>query len=459
GRAATEWLRLRGWRSDEQITTVGFLAAAQARQAFADSTGEVRIALRTTGQKFGERDLVLEVIDNNPESSEVHGLTPARKADAGGVVLLEGVKGTWLRFGESMIHRLLPPGIHAAEMLDEERLQTPSGDTPEFHTAYSAMERLGVPDSVLREFMAASRAEDRDLLARLPWPSGVVGSATFPLDRPGNYVAAVAGSAGTFRAIGIGVGENSPFSSRGVPDGEPMSFLTAAERAWLEPESVRDGVHMERLWRAVKDSVIEAMDPVVREPISEKNIDVTIDSDSGTFEARLSTVSSDFTGDPVELVQGGFHVRDGIVLAVAWVPRDDTIAAPVVGDRTGSARRARLDVSNASTARTEAATQSRARTPWSSQPDTATTSREAKASRTPWDRAAPNKPADHPPNQPADASPPKSHTTAHTTPWNVDTPAARPAEPRTTAPPATHDKSTEDTQQPQLAENTPSHAD
>ncbi|MGW5729628.1 MFS transporter [Nocardia beijingensis] len=439
GQAVTEWLRLRAWRSGEQIAAVRAGVAERVWHAFAHSTGEVRVVARTNGTKFGERELVVEVIDNNPEASAVQDVAAVRQADDGGVLSVEGGKGIWLRFAESMIHRLLPPDVRAYEMLGE-RYVRHMGTDPGLMCGRVILGNLGYSASEAPAFQEEYRPDP------LPWPPGVVGAVT-PLFAPDNYAAAVAGSATDFRAIGIGIGDNKPFRVRGVADGERLPFATADEWAWLRSAGgpVHGGVHLERLLRAAKDSVGEATDALVREPISETDIDIAIDLRAGTFQARLRADAAHFLGSPVEQVPGRFHVRDGIVLALAWVPREDEVATPAVGDRAVSTPEQPAELPNAFTGETESPAQPRPSTPWSRETGTATGHQAAAAPSTPWDRAAQSNPAA---GRQTDDSQPQAPAAAHATPWHAKTPVAQPP---SIAAPATGDESAEATRRPQPA--------
>jgi serine/threonine protein phosphatase PrpC/phosphoglycolate phosphatase-like HAD superfamily hydrolase/4'-phosphopantetheinyl transferase EntD len=320
GDGMAEWLRrLAAWCSDEQIEIVRSGVAKLVERSLADSTGEVRVAARRSSGYHGERVLILEVIDNNPESPAVEEFTAARKVDDAGVVQLEGSKGTWLAFGESMIRPLLPPGVYGYELLGEQRIRGMGGEDPGFMCGRLVLGRAGISESAAPGF----QEKHRPYPGPLPWPDGVVGAIT-PQGEPDNYAAGMVARGG-YRALGFGVGMNERFSTEPGSEAEQKAFVDAKEWAWLQDVGdhrlAHDGIYLERLFLVVKDAVGEALDALLPQEIRPRSIHVTFDLAARTFQARLDTDGLAFFGPPVEVVSGGFNVRDGVVLAVAWVPQ------------------------------------------------------------------------------------------------------------------------------------------
>ncbi|WP_157187479.1 alpha/beta fold hydrolase, partial [Nocardia vinacea] len=330
-----EWLGMRDWHSDEQIETVRVAVAELAARALADSTGEVRVVARIPQSlhRAGERELIVEVIDNNPESSGVQEFTAARKADKAGVVQLEDRKSTWLAFEESLIHALLPSNVLGEELLGQRNIDILGGADPGFKCGRMALHRLGFSAIAAPGFSESFRP---DYPMPLPWPDEVVGAITeLPPYCPSNFAAAVVAHARDFRALGISAREHKPFLERA---GMQPGFLNDEEWAWLQDvggqDRTRDGVHLDRLFRVIKDAVSESLDALLPEVPHDSDIHVTIDLATGTFQAHLPVTDLTFFGPPVQLIEGKWRVRDGVVLAVATVPHagDATPTAHIAAD-------------------------------------------------------------------------------------------------------------------------------
>ncbi|WP_280208459.1 M3 family metallopeptidase [Nocardia cyriacigeorgica] len=230
-----------------------------------------------------------------------------------------------------MIFRLLPDGVRAEEMLGETTVERLGGSDPGFMAGRVALHRLGFSAQDAPGFEADVRPAYPE---PLPWPPGMVGSITMPaMMMPANYAAAAVARTADFRAIGIGVSENRPFRhERDVL--EPSPFVSDEEWAWIrqagDENLVRDGVHLDRLFRAVKDAVAEALEPLTPELLrNERLIQTVIDWNAGSFRAHLpQNAATTFFGAPVQTIDGRWIARDGIVLAVATVPNEPEEATP-----------------------------------------------------------------------------------------------------------------------------------
>ncbi|MEV0111229.1 DUF2332 family protein [Nocardia sp. NPDC050799] len=320
GAALAKWLRQRDWCSEELIATIESGVAELVQRSQADSTGEILVTARVKGTDPGRREVVVEVIDNNPASPEVREFSVARKAAGAGVVRLDDRKGTWLRFGESLIDSLLPPNVpnvQGAEIIGAEQVRARGGADAGFECGRKVLRDLDLNPDVAVGF----RVENR-FAGQLPWPEGLVGAiCAHPI-----YAAAVVGRKADWRAIGLGVQESTSFP-RNPGDEGPEQFGRSEESAWMpqvgRASLTRDGVELEKLLRAAKDAVRDAMNTVGPKLIRDDRITVIFNSEPGTFEAHIRTDGLDFTGDPVEIVPGRFGVRDGCIVAVVAIPREE----------------------------------------------------------------------------------------------------------------------------------------
>ncbi|MEV0042407.1 DUF2332 family protein [Nocardia rhamnosiphila] len=320
GAALAKWLRQRDWCSEELIATIEFGVAELVQRSQADSTGEILVTAKVKGTDPGRREVVVEVIDNNPASPEVREFPVAQKAAAAGVVRLDDRKGTWLRFGESLIDSLLPPNVpnvQGAEIIGADQVRARGGADAGFECGRKVLRDLDLHPDVAAGF----RVENR-FAGQLPWPEGLVGAiCAHPI-----YAAAVVGRKADWRAIGLGVQESTSFP-RNPGDEGPEQFGRSEESAWMpqvgRASLTRDGVELEKLLRAAKDAVRDAMNTVGPKLIRDDRITVIFNSEPGTFEAHIRTDGLDFTGDPVEIVPGRFGVRDGCIVAVVAIPREE----------------------------------------------------------------------------------------------------------------------------------------
>ncbi|MGW0181065.1 protein phosphatase 2C domain-containing protein [Nocardia sp. NPDC003345] len=339
----TRWLTTRNeWRTAEGAETAAAVIEARVRAALAGNTGEVRVVGRVGGGAYGERGLVVEVIDSNPHpSTRQHGPAPGQDYETG-VIRLDDVESTWFRFGESMISPLLPPGVAAYEALGARTVHSHNPD-PEFLSGRMALHRLGVSAEVAPDFQQTHRPP---YPAPLPWPPGAVGAITLdPSLGAGEstYAAAVAAWSAQYRALGLGLAENKPLTTTNP------GFLDPGEYTWARyaggADMVRDGAYLLRMLRAIKDAVAgvhETFLPATdtgRHPAgpAEDLVHVTVDLTERTFSARLDPAAAHEFGLPQDPIEGRWRVRDGLVLAVAWLPQR-TATPTAAGDASDTAQ-------------------------------------------------------------------------------------------------------------------------
>ncbi|MFD4404326.1 sigma-70 family RNA polymerase sigma factor [Nocardia sp. NPDC058499] len=338
----SQWLTTRyEWRSAEGAARAAAAVEAQVRSALVASTGEVRVVARVGGGSHGERGLVVEIIDNNPHTAPAPD-TPAPEVDyETGVILLDTTKSTWFLFGESMASPLLPPGVAVYEVLGARALHGFSPD-PEFLCARMALHRLGLQPEETPGFEQTHRPPYPQ---PLPWPPNAVGDITHdPAQgpQPATYAAAIAAHTEQFRAVGLGLAQNAPLTTA-----HPPGFVTPDEFAWAREtggsEMVRADVHLLRVLRAIKDAVFGVHQTLLTHPDTgqatsgptDSRLHVTVDLDSHTFRAQLDAETAQEFGLPAEPVGGRWRVRDGLVLAAAWIPQPDGLG-PAREGRNGS---------------------------------------------------------------------------------------------------------------------------
>jgi enterobactin synthetase component D / holo-[acyl-carrier protein] synthase len=177
-----------------------------------------------------------------------------------------------------------------------------------------------------REF-AAGRACARLALARLgyqpapllpgpdrapAWPQGAVGSITHCRD----YCAAAAARRSELRALGIDAELNQP-----LPEGVAELVCTPLELDWSASAQPR-GADWRTLVFSAKESVYKAWQPLTGEWLGYRNVELRIDAETGTFEARLLVPAPAALGTGFSSFSGGFvttpsHILTAVALAAA----------------------------------------------------------------------------------------------------------------------------------------------
>jgi 4'-phosphopantetheinyl transferase EntD len=175
-----------------------------------------------------------------------------------------------------------------------------------------------------REF-AAGRACARLALARLghqpapllpgpdrapAWPPGTVGSITHCPD----YCAAAAARRSELRALGLDAELNQP-----LPQGVSELVCTPAELEW-SASTEHHGPDWRTLIFSAKESVYKAWQPLTGEWLGYRDVELRVDAEAGTFEARLLVPAPAGLGTGLRSFSGVFattpsHILTAVTLA------------------------------------------------------------------------------------------------------------------------------------------------
>lgn len=211
-----------------------------------------------------------------------------------------------------MLEELVPDTVAVAESSsdpvdvelppEEERIAVDAlgRRSPEFvtgrHCAHTALRRLGVPPLPVLSGQGGAPL----------WPSGVVGSITHC---PG-YRAAVVARDDDVVAIGI---DAEP--GEALPDGVLQLVSLPQEREQLAGLArLPAPVPWDTLLFSAKESVYKAWFPLTGKWLGFKDASLTIDADSGAFEARLLVPGPTAGGRAVTGFAGRWLARDGLLL-------------------------------------------------------------------------------------------------------------------------------------------------
>lgn len=165
--------------------------------------------------------------------------------------------------------------------------------------ARRAMSRLGVaPAAVLHG------------LDRAPiWPEGLVGSISHC------SVACLAAAAQTaaFRAIGLDLEEDTPLELDLIP-----AVCTEAEELWLNtlPEAERG--QLAKLIFSAKECAYKAQYPITGTLFGFQTLEVTLDRDAGSFEARFLHDVAPFAAE--SCLRGQYAIGAGIIVTAMALP-------------------------------------------------------------------------------------------------------------------------------------------
>jgi 4'-phosphopantetheinyl transferase EntD len=216
-----------------------------------------------------------------------------------------------------MMERLLPPCVAVveaeprmweAELLSEEA-ELVSRAVPRRRREFAAgracarlgLSRLGFPPAPLLS------GSDRAPL----WPEGAVGSITHC---PG-YAAAAVARAAEIRALGIDAEVNEP-----LPEGVAELVCSPAERAWAAAAPAGT-VNWMTLVFSAKESVYKAWQPLTGDWLGYLDAELTIDSGSNAFEARLLVTPPAILGKAFQGFRGSFAASpDHLFTAVSVFP-------------------------------------------------------------------------------------------------------------------------------------------
>ncbi|AKJ09463.1 4'-phosphopantetheinyl transferase [Streptomyces incarnatus] len=173
--------------------------------------------------------------------------------------------------------------------------------------ARRAMEKLGVP---AQPILRAERGAPR-------WPDGLIGSMT----HCDGYCAAALARAADLASLGI---DAEPHGR--LPDGVGASVFLPAEAERLDRlAGQRPDVHWDRILFSAKESVYKAWFPLVRSWLDFTEADITLDpgpggEPHGTLRAQLLVPGPRVGGRRLQVFDGRWAVRDGVVATAVVVP-------------------------------------------------------------------------------------------------------------------------------------------
>jgi 4'-phosphopantetheinyl transferase EntD len=163
--------------------------------------------------------------------------------------------------------------------------------------ARRALERLGTGPAALP---SGERGEP-------VWPDGVVGSIT----HCAVYRACAVARSGDVHSVGI----DAEVHDR-LPDGVFESVSSSRERSLLAGQG--PGLFMDRVMFSAKEAVYKAWFPLARRWLGFEDVEMTIDADAGTFNARLLVEGPVVAGERLTDLGGRWRV-EGDVVATAVV--------------------------------------------------------------------------------------------------------------------------------------------
>ncbi|MFF3913850.1 4'-phosphopantetheinyl transferase [Streptomyces sp. NPDC001852] len=173
--------------------------------------------------------------------------------------------------------------------------------------ARRAMEKLGVPaQSVLSGERGAPR-----------WPDGLIGSMTHCDD----YCAAALARTDDLASLGIDAEPDGP-----LPEEVGAFVCLPAEAERLDRlAGQRPDVHWDRILFSAKESVYKAWFPLTRTWLEFSEADITLapspgDATHGTLRAELLVRGPRVGGRRLQVFDGRWAVRDGVVATAVVVP-------------------------------------------------------------------------------------------------------------------------------------------
>ncbi|GAA2794578.1 4'-phosphopantetheinyl transferase family protein [Streptomyces showdoensis] len=148
------------------------------------------------------------------------------------------------------------------------------------------------------------------------WPDGIVGSIT----HCAGYRAAAVARDTDLVALGFDAEPHAALDNTGV-----LHLVTGAEeRAHLaELAALRPEIHWDRALFSAKESVFKAWSPLTGRWLDFSEATVVFRPDDSTFTARLLVEGPVVDGVRLTGFEGGFLVRDGLVLTATTVRRPD----------------------------------------------------------------------------------------------------------------------------------------
>lgn len=230
---------------------------------------------------------------------------------------MTGVTG--VRTPETLLGRLLPDGVAAAESFE---------DPPEvflFPEEQAAIAKA--VDKRRREFATVRHCARRALTALgrtavplLPglrgapgWPQDVVGSMT----HCDGYRAAAVAPRVRVASLGIDAEPHGP-----LPDGVLNAVTLPAERGHLAELAGHDpSVHWDRLLFSAKESVYKTWFPLTGAWLGFEDAELRFAPDTGTFRARILREGRDHEGHRLHTFHGRWQAARGLVVtAIAHQP-------------------------------------------------------------------------------------------------------------------------------------------
>ena len=142
------------------------------------------------------------------------------------------------------------------------------------------------------------------------WPPGVVGSLT----HCATYGAAAVSDSASILALGIDAEVHAPLSERVI-----AKICTASERHWLR-DAPATGIHWPTLIFSAKESVYKAWFPVTRQWLGFLDVDLDLDPEGGTFQARLTVPDTAASAGFPASVTGRFVCLEDLILTAVVVP-------------------------------------------------------------------------------------------------------------------------------------------
>jgi 4'-phosphopantetheinyl transferase EntD len=234
-----------------------------------------------------------------------------------------------------VIEQILPPGVVASEAFD---------DPPE---AELYPEEAGLVCNAVeqrrREFTTARMCARRALAALglppapvLPgphgaprWPDSVVGSITHCT----GYRAAALARTSDIAMLGIDAEPDAP-----LPDGVLEVIALPGERTWVrELRGALPEVCWDRLLFSMKEAVYKSWYPFTGHRLGFEDADITVDTDTSTFSARIRLPYTLPQGPALDCLHGRWLAEEGLVLSAIAVP-----ATPRLLGRRAEARMTQL---------------------------------------------------------------------------------------------------------------------
>lgn len=161
------------------------------------------------------------------------------------------------------------------------------------------------------------------------WPPGVVGSIT----HCAGYRASSVARRREFLTLGIDAEPNQP-----LPDGVLDAIALPEERAVTVRLGGYNGVCWDRLLFSTKESVYKAWYPVARRFLDFSGATVRIDTERGTFSARILTSPARAGGVKLATFAGRWVARQGLLVTAITVANPQAAASELAPGPAASSR-------------------------------------------------------------------------------------------------------------------------